>query len=168
MAAAGCNRKVGNQGVGSDGAVRYKGRAMAEPFKNLIDADLVRTASRHLRRVWPAFDRARFEPDLLAMLLDLAPSTVSVTGDRVVIRHLYTERRLTPLDVYLKSAPPERARLAVLDYGQVLRDWSAKAWGALLVPREEYDEALSVLQDFLDTAATKAPEPEEDLPSDEA
>ena len=34
---------------------------MAEPFKNLIDADLVRTASRHLRRVWPAFDRTRFE-----------------------------------------------------------------------------------------------------------
>jgi hypothetical protein len=34
---------------------------MAEPFKNLIDADLVRTAGRHLRRVWPAFDRARFE-----------------------------------------------------------------------------------------------------------
>ena len=71
------------------------------------------------------FDRARFDPDLLAMLLDLAPSTVSVAGDRVVIRHLYTERRLTPLDVYLKSAPPEEARLAVLDYGQVLRDLAA-------------------------------------------
>src|SRR5688572_26777225 len=34
---------------------------MAEPFKNLLNADLVRTASRHLRRVWPAFDRQRFE-----------------------------------------------------------------------------------------------------------
>jgi len=71
------------------------------------------------------FDRARFDPDLLAMLLDLAPSTVSVAGDRVVILHLYTERRLTPLDVYLKSAPLEMARLAVLDYGQVLRDLAA-------------------------------------------
>jgi isocitrate dehydrogenase kinase/phosphatase len=71
------------------------------------------------------FDRARFEEKLLALLLDLAPSTVSVAGDRVVIRHLYTERRLTPLDVYLKSAPPETARLAVLDYGQVLRDLAA-------------------------------------------
>ena len=71
------------------------------------------------------FDRARFDPDLLAMLLDLAPSTVSVAGDRVVIRHLYTERRLTPLDVYLRGAPPETARAAVLDYGQVLRDLAA-------------------------------------------
>ena len=48
-------------------------------------------------------------------------------------------------------------------YGDVLRDWSTKAWGALLVPREEYDEAKSVLEDFLATAATKAPEPEEDV-----
>ncbi|HYV19956.1 MAG TPA: bifunctional isocitrate dehydrogenase kinase/phosphatase [Verrucomicrobiae bacterium] len=71
------------------------------------------------------FDRARFEPDLLAMLADLAPSTVTTTADRVVIRHLYTERRLTPLDVYLKTAPEEKARLAVLDYGQVLRDLAA-------------------------------------------
>lgn len=53
-------------------------------------------------------------------------------------------------------------------YGDVLRDWSTKAWGALLVPRDEYDEAKAVLEDFLATAATKAPAPEEDLPSDEA
>jgi len=71
------------------------------------------------------FDRARFAPDLLAMLQDLAPATVGLAGDRVVIRHLYTERRLTPLDVYLKTAPEEQARLAVLDYGQVLRDLAA-------------------------------------------
>ena len=48
-------------------------------------------------------------------------------------------------------------------YGEVLRDWSAKAWGSLLVPRGEYDEASAVLADFLDTAATKAPEAEEDV-----
>jgi isocitrate dehydrogenase kinase/phosphatase len=71
------------------------------------------------------FDRARFTPDLLEMLRELAPSTVEIHGDRVVIRHLYTERRLTPLDVYLKTAPGEKARLAVLDYGQVLRDLAA-------------------------------------------
>ena len=49
-------------------------------------------------------------------------------------------------------------------YGEVLRDWSTKAWGSLLVPRHEYDEAVAVLADFLDTAATKAPAPEEELP----
>ena len=52
-------------------------------------------------------------------------------------------------------------------YGQVLQDWSAKAWGALLVPRSEFDEASAVLADFLATAATKAPAPEEELPPNE-
>jgi hypothetical protein len=50
-------------------------------------------------------------------------------------------------------------------YGEVLRDWSAQAWGALMVPREEFDEARSVLEDFLATAAEKAPA--EDEPQDE-
>jgi 3-methyladenine DNA glycosylase AlkC len=34
---------------------------MAEAFKNLINADTVRSAATHLRRAWPAFDVARFE-----------------------------------------------------------------------------------------------------------
>ena len=53
-------------------------------------------------------------------------------------------------------------------YGDVRRDWSTKAWGTLRVPREEYDEASAVLADFLDTAATKAPAPEEDVSDDTA
>ncbi|MEF7613292.1 DNA alkylation repair protein [Aquincola sp. MAHUQ-54] len=34
---------------------------MAEPFKNLLNAALVRQAGHHLQRAWPAFDRSRFE-----------------------------------------------------------------------------------------------------------
>jgi hypothetical protein len=34
---------------------------MAEPFKNRLDAALVRQAARHLERAWPAFERRRFE-----------------------------------------------------------------------------------------------------------
>lgn len=34
---------------------------MPEAFKNLINADTVAHAGRHLQRVWPAFDRPRFE-----------------------------------------------------------------------------------------------------------
>jgi hypothetical protein len=49
-------------------------------------------------------------------------------------------------------------------YGDVLRDWSTKAWGTLRVPRAEYDEAASVLEDFLATAAERAPAADEELP----
>jgi hypothetical protein len=47
-------------------------------------------------------------------------------------------------------------------YGNVLRDWSAQTWGALVVPSSEYEEAQVVLDDFLSTAASKAPGEDED------
>jgi len=71
------------------------------------------------------FERARFTPELLDQLLLLAGDSVQVRGDRVVFRHLYTERRLRPLDLYLREADPAAAREAVQDYGQVLRDLAA-------------------------------------------
>ena len=71
------------------------------------------------------FARERFDPELLDMLLAKAHDTVRVEGETVVIRHLYTERRLRPLDLYLREAEPRAARDAVVDYGQALRDLAA-------------------------------------------
>jgi hypothetical protein len=47
-------------------------------------------------------------------------------------------------------------------YGNVRRDWSSRAWGALIVQGEEYEEAKAVLEDFLSTAEAKAPGEDED------
>lgn len=69
-----------------------------------------------------AFPRDRFDPELLAELERLAPSSVYVDGEHVVIEHLYTERRLTPLDIYLREADETHARAAIRDYGNCLRD----------------------------------------------
>ncbi len=44
---------------------------MAEPFKNLINADTVRAAGLHLARAWSKFDRRRFERQALSGLDDL-------------------------------------------------------------------------------------------------
>jgi len=71
------------------------------------------------------FPADRFEARLLAELTTSASESVAVRGGNVVLRHLYTERRLTPLDVFLRTAPPAEALGAVLDYGQVLRDLAA-------------------------------------------
>jgi isocitrate dehydrogenase kinase/phosphatase len=71
------------------------------------------------------FDRARFDEGLLAELLADAAGSVSVQGDRVVIRHLYTERRVTPLNLYVRQAPQAAAREAVLDYGRAIKDLAA-------------------------------------------
>ncbi|UCF66553.1 MAG: bifunctional isocitrate dehydrogenase kinase/phosphatase [Acidobacteriota bacterium] len=71
---------------------------------------------------WLEFDRGRFSDELLEKLLTLAGETVSLEDDRVVIRHLYTERRVAPLNLYLKQASPADARRAVIDYGQAIKD----------------------------------------------
>ncbi len=68
------------------------------------------------------FDKARFTPSLLEELTTLAANTVSVQGDRVIIRHLYTERRVTPLDVYVRESDADGVRDAVIDYGEAIKD----------------------------------------------
>jgi isocitrate dehydrogenase kinase/phosphatase len=68
------------------------------------------------------FARARFDEALLAELGALAPSSVEVRDDNVIIHHCYVERRIIPLDIYLSEASPEAATAAVIDYGQAIRD----------------------------------------------
>ena len=69
--------------------------------------------------------RACFSESLLEHLLDAAASTVQLRGDHVIVRHLYTERRVTPLNVYLRDASPYDAALAVLDYGAAIKELAA-------------------------------------------
>ena len=71
------------------------------------------------------FRKACFPEALLTELLRVAGSTVRVDSDRVVVKHLYTERRVTPLNLYLKQADEAAARDAVLDYGRAIKDLAA-------------------------------------------
>jgi len=68
------------------------------------------------------FPKARFAPELLAELTAETTSTVHVEGGDLIFDHLYIERRMTPLNLYLRTATPAAAELAVLDYGQCIRD----------------------------------------------
>jgi isocitrate dehydrogenase kinase/phosphatase len=68
------------------------------------------------------FPRARFAPELLEELFSETASTVHADGDDIIFDHLYIERRMTPLNIYLRTASPDAAELAVLDYGQCIRD----------------------------------------------
>jgi isocitrate dehydrogenase kinase/phosphatase len=43
----------------------------------------------------------------------------------VVVRHLYTERRVTPLNLFLRDADEQSAREAVVDYGNAIKDLAA-------------------------------------------
>jgi len=66
--------------------------------------------------------RARFEPDMLRELTEECAMNVQIDGDDVIVGHVYIERRMTPLNLYVRSATPEQAELAIIDYGQAIRD----------------------------------------------
>ena len=71
------------------------------------------------------FPRRCFPDDLLEYLVRVAGATMRVAGDRVVVRHLYTERRVEPLNLFLQNASQEVAREAVIDYGNAIKDLAA-------------------------------------------
>ncbi len=79
----------------------------------LIDAQ----EFEHLR-----FPRALFAPALLQHLLQNAAHTVTLEGDSVHIRHAYVERRVAPLNLYLRQADAAAAAAAVLDWGRCIKD----------------------------------------------
>lgn len=71
------------------------------------------------------FPKAKFEADCLAELLDVAPSTVVLEGDTVLVRHCWTERRMTPLNMYVESATEGQVREALDDYGLAIKQLAA-------------------------------------------
>ena len=79
----------------------------------LIDAQ----EYRHLR-----FPRAQFEPSLLDELLTDCAASASAEGEDIVIHHCYVERRLRPLNLYVREVDAAAATAAILDYGQAIKD----------------------------------------------
>ena len=84
-----------------------------------------------------AFPLERFEPELLEEIKKYAPSQIEISdrnGDgvqEVVIKHLYIERRMIPLNIYLQEAfdlgldnPRARKQIehAVIEYGNAIKD----------------------------------------------
>lgn len=66
--------------------------------------------------------RRLFSDALLDTLRDVAGNTVHLDGSRVVIEHCYVERRVTPLDVYLRTHDFDAARAALIEYGDAIKD----------------------------------------------
>ena len=64
----------------------------------------------------------RFAPDMLEELLTECSENVQQDGDDLIVGHVYIERQMTPLNLYVRSATPEQAELAVIEYGQCIRD----------------------------------------------
>jgi isocitrate dehydrogenase kinase/phosphatase len=69
-----------------------------------------------------ALPRERMSQDLVAELKSSCASLVEDDGDQLVVRHVYIERRMTPLNLYLDRANPAELEQAVRDYGNAIKE----------------------------------------------
>lgn len=71
------------------------------------------------------FDKRRFSDELLNEFREHAKETVMISEDRVTIRHLFTERRIRPLDLYIREENEHAAKEAIVDYGNAIKELAA-------------------------------------------
>jgi len=69
-----------------------------------------------------AFPRYRFEEELIAELKHYCPSLLEEQGDDLVLKHVYIERRMVPLNIYIQEATPQQLEHAVIEYGNAIKD----------------------------------------------
>jgi len=72
-----------------------------------------------------AFPKARFTAELLEELRTLAPSLIEEEDHFIIIKHLYIERRMVPLNIYLAQTSETARREAIREYGNALRELAA-------------------------------------------
>lgn len=72
-----------------------------------------------------ALPLARIPPALMAEFQASIATKMHIDGDRLIIRHLWLERRMQPLNLYLAQANSEERRHAVEEYGNAIKQLAA-------------------------------------------
>ena len=74
-----------------------------------------------------AFPLSRFDDDLIKELEKHAPSMVEYQrsddgGEEIVIRHVYIERRMTPLNIWLHEGTDAQVEHGIIEYGNAIKE----------------------------------------------
>lgn len=72
-----------------------------------------------------AFARNRFSDELITELHKVAPSLIEEVGTALVIKHVYVERRMTPLNLFLRGATEEQVIAVMDEYGNAIKELAA-------------------------------------------
>lgn len=72
-----------------------------------------------------ALPRNRFTPELIAELQHSIAGSMQIEDDLIVFKHLYIERRMVPLNLYLEQASTEQKSQIMDDYGLALKEMIA-------------------------------------------
>lgn len=71
------------------------------------------------------FYRNRFSDELIEELQKVAPSKLIIDEKRIIIKHLYTERRMIPLNLYLQTATEQQIYDVMDEYGNAIKQLAA-------------------------------------------
>ncbi|OQX07178.1 MAG: bifunctional isocitrate dehydrogenase kinase/phosphatase [Thiothrix lacustris] len=63
----------------------------------------------------------RFVPALLQELQETCASSISFDGDSVIFRHIYLERRMIPLNIFIETADDAILERVIEDYGNAIK-----------------------------------------------
>lgn len=72
-----------------------------------------------------AFDLSRFSEELLEELKQQASETVIISGNALILKHVYVERKMTPLNLYVKQADEQDLQQVMQDYGNAIKQLAA-------------------------------------------
>jgi len=72
-----------------------------------------------------AFPKERFSKELLDELTDICANSIEIDGDFVVIKHVYIERRMTPLNLDIATAEGDYLEKLLRGYGKAIKELAA-------------------------------------------
>ena len=72
-----------------------------------------------------AFPIHRFSDELLEELKQTAASSLTIETDYIIIRHVYIERRMIPLNIFLETAKGAMREKVVMSYGYAIKEMIA-------------------------------------------
>lgn len=69
-----------------------------------------------------AFDLSRFSEQLLQQMKEHIGSSLIISGKALILKHVYVERKMTPLNLYINDCDSKALTQVMLDYGRAIKD----------------------------------------------
>jgi isocitrate dehydrogenase kinase/phosphatase len=96
-----------------------------EKYDYVKNADRVgRLADTHEFR-YLAFDLSRFSGELLEEMKQQVGDSIRISGNALILKHVYVERKMTPLNLFVKEAEDTQLQLVMEEYGNAIKQLAA-------------------------------------------
>ena len=101
-------------------------KEVEEKYQLVKEHDRVGRMADMMEYSYVALPKSRFSVELLEELLDSCESSISCDNNgNLIIKHVYIERRMIPLNIELEDADDERVDSLIRGYGEAIKELAA-------------------------------------------